>query len=213
MRFLLAAAAAAGALAQTCGRFQSPSPAGPTYTFDVTRYASAQSDYQWADQRAYATASSGSNYTYTFNVCQPVNNIPPACANILDQNVQAFQWAPQAPPASTAWCASLSQVGAQYGAPAMSLLDASDPSYGFNISFPGITTNCARAFHLIFRCGYDDFPAPNVPPASGQASTVGTFITEVFDCHYEAYSWSKAGCPLGASAAAARARLAACYPL
>jgi hypothetical protein len=74
----------------------------------------------------------------------------------------------------------------------LSLLDDKDPSYGLNLTYLGFNDGsaCQRAFHLILRCGYEPFP-----PADSTQNT-GRFITEVSDCHYEAYSWSLAGCPL-----------------
>ena len=181
--------------------FSSPANSPVKYTFDATALASASGDYQWADTRAMNTASSGSNYTYTFNVCRPVNavNVPSGTCP-QDPNLAAFQWAP--PPSS--WCVGLGYAnpgGDATQQPTYSLLDPADPSYGFNISYASSNTNsiCSPSFHLILRCGNNAFPAPNLPAPAGQpAASRSTLITEVGNCKYEAYSWTLAGCPLGA---------------
>ena len=77
--------------------------------------------------------------------------------------------------------------------PTYALIDEYNPSYGFNLSYASpapSSDGCTRSFHLIFRCGYDDWT-----PA-GQAQR--TLITETFNCQYETYTWTKKGCPLGA---------------
>ena len=185
--------------------FSSPANSQTAYSFDASALASASGDYQWQDTRAMNTASSGSNYTYTFNVCRPVNaaNVPSGTCP-QDPNLAAFQWAP---PPST-WCIGLGYAnpgGDATQQPTFSLLDPADPSYGFNISYASASSNsiCAPSFHLILRCGNNAFPAPNLPAPSGQpAASRSTLITEVGNCKYEAYSWSLAGCPLGAPAQA-----------
>ena len=129
-------------------------------------------------------------YVYTFNICKNVVSPPAACGTSIQAG--AFQTSPPGAAGGT-WCAPLSNSLSGASPPVqVSLIDSADPSYGINVTYLGYNGDaaCQRAFHLILRCGYEPFlPADN---------TVNTrrFIAEVDNCHYEAYSWSLAGCPL-----------------
>lgn len=128
-------------------------------------------------------------YTYTFNVCKNVISPPPLCSAVGP--AAAYQWSP-----SLSVCyplsSDLSVTPLPTPAPwAPSLLDTMDPSYGFNLTYTGVGAPgaCQRSLHLIFRCGYEPFRA-----ASATAD-LNRLVVEVADCHYEAYSWTQAGCP------------------
>ena len=138
-----------------------------------------------------------SAFSFTFNVCGALSltQTPQECQGLSpDPSTCAFQSIP-AGPSFPGYCQSLGVFSAA-APPSYALLDPYDPSYGFNMTYAvpsssGSNGCTAPSFHLIFRCGYDDW----LPPSS--STSLRVLITETFNCHYEAYSWTKKGCPLG----------------
>jgi len=136
------------------------------------------------------------NSTYIFNIGYnvPAGLIPGECSTTTA--AQAYQVTSNG---GSKVCYRLStDISKPRTLVGQNLYDQANPARGWQLTYPGgdicPQTGVSRTFTLVFMCDRNQpFPLPN-------GTMYQEFIDETSDCNYMAFSYSQAGCPLGAFA-------------